>query len=200
VTVDRDNIFAGTPEPASNTGYENTATGYQALYRNTSGYRNTASGAYALRDNTEGGYNTAIGDVALYSNTTGSGNDASGFAALNKNTTGIENSATGWNALVSNRSGSYNTAVGVFAGANLGTSNAAGGSANILMGFSAGNNFNANESNNIDIGNLGVVGDMGAIRIGLDANQDPSCATDLACQTATYIAGISGVMVSGEWE
>lgn len=65
-----------------------------------------------------------------------------------------------------------------------------GGSYNIVLGYSAGSSFNANESNNIDIGNLGVNGEANVIRIG-DTNAQDGCRT-LPCQTATYIAGING--------
>jgi trimeric autotransporter adhesin len=173
-------VYLGSPEPAGLTGYENTGIGFQSLYSVTTGYRNAASGAYALRDTTTGTENTAVGDIALYTNTTGS-----------------YNTAMGWNALNINYTGNYNTAYGYQAGVNLGGSNSAGGSSNIMLGFNAGSNFNANESNNIDIGNLGVSGESGVIRIGLDHNQDSNCAHDLACQSSTYIAGVSGVTVAG---
>ena len=57
---------------------------------------------------------------------------------------------------------------------------------NVLLppGAGAGQNLTT-DNNNIDIGNQGAGGESGTIRIG-DSNQ-----------TATYIAGISGVTVSG---
>jgi hypothetical protein len=61
-------------------GYNNIATGYQALYSNTTGHQNVASGFQALSSNTEGNLNTAIGDQALHGNT-GTNNTALGFAA-----------------------------------------------------------------------------------------------------------------------
>jgi hypothetical protein len=51
------------------------------------------------------------------------------------------------------------------------------------LGFRAGSNLTTG-NNNIDIGNLGVAGESSTIRIGL-------------FQTSTYIAGISGVAVTG---
>jgi hypothetical protein len=117
-------------------GY-NTASGYEALYSNTTGGSNTAYGALALHSNTgatstdpaAGSDNTAVGVEALYSNTTGventaigfealylntsgNGNTASGFAALNRNTSGTFNTASGYDALYSNTTGNNNTAFG----------------------------------------------------------------------------------------
>ena len=59
----------------------NTASGYQALYSNTTGYNNTASGLQALYSNTTGAANTASGPYALYANTTGYNNTASGLSS-----------------------------------------------------------------------------------------------------------------------
>ena len=155
------NVFVGGPPPA-NTGSNNTAVG-----------------AYTLLSNTTGNSNTATGDFALISNTTGFQNTVSGVVALLNNTTGVNNTASGYSALRSNTTGNNNTAVGISAGGNL-----VGGSSNIMVGSNAGNSLTLNESNNIDIGNAGVTGESGVIRIG-----------DI--QTATYIAGISGVDFHG---
>jgi len=76
--------------------------------------------------------------------------------------TGNFNTACGFEALYLNSSGSYNIAVGNYAGANITTG-----------------------TSNIDIGNAGVTGDSGIIRIGTAGNQ-----------TATFIAGISGATVA----
>jgi hypothetical protein len=99
---------------------------------------------------------------ALFSNTTGTSNRANGQEALYRNTTGSLNTAVGLEALLSNSSGGVNIALGVFAGGNLTTGNY-----------------------NIDIGNDGVAGESGTIRIG-DSNQ-----------TAIFIAGISGEDAAG---
>jgi hypothetical protein len=66
------------------------------------------------------------------------------------------------------------------------SSNLLGGNSNIMVGNGAGSNFNAIESSNIDIGNNGIAAESGVIRIGTAGTH-----------TATYIAGISGVTVSG---
>ncbi len=179
------------------TGSANTANGFQALFSNTTGYFNTANGFLALYSNTTGYANTANGLFALYSNTTGSDNAATGFQALLSSTTGANNTANGYNALLNNRAGNGNTASGVSAlSANInGDKNTAvgidallsntTGSFNIALGAEAGGNLTT-ASNNVDIANRGVPGESNTIRIGARQNQ-----------TNTYIAGISGATVAG---
>jgi hypothetical protein len=180
------------------TGFRNTAVGYQALFSNTTSPENTAVGSFALFSNTTGITNTAVGDVALSHNTTGSDNTAVGVAALIDNTTGFANTAIGSAALEINTTGNHNTAIGLAAlffnitgNQNTAIGDAAltnnNGSNNIALGYSAGVNLTAD--NNIDIGNAGVAGDAGVIRIGATGTQ-----------TATFIAGIRGVPISGGTE
>ena len=97
---------------ANTTGYCNTASGYQALFKNTTGGQNTASGYDALVSNTTGYGNTANGAQTLLRNTTGSNNTASGDAALSYSTTSDNNTANGVNALYNNTIGYSNTADG----------------------------------------------------------------------------------------
>jgi hypothetical protein len=59
------------------------------------------------------------------------------------------------------------------------------GVGNITLGYFAGSNLTTRD-NNIDIGNQGVAGEAGTIRVGTQGTQ-----------TTTFIAGISGVGVSG---
>jgi hypothetical protein len=126
---------------------------------NTSGSNNTANGFEAMFNNL-GGDNTATGFKALFNNGLGNGNTASGADALLMNIDGSFNTATGANALRSNTTGSNNIAVGANAGS-------------LTTGDS-----------NIDIGNQGVAGDSGTIRIGT-----------ASAQTATFIAGIYGTTI-----
>lgn len=140
---------------------------------NTSIYVGQSIGA----SDTGAGGNAAIGQQALFSNTTGSNNAAIGYAALYSNTTGNYNTASGDSALYNNGTGRYNTASGYEALAANPT-----GSHNIAIGYLAGDTFIGGESNNIDIGNPGVAGDSGVIRIGT-AN----------AQTTTFVSGITGV-------
>jgi hypothetical protein len=202
---------AGQGAGSGNTGTQNTATGYQTLFRNTSGSGNTAVGTSALYSNTTGNRNTAIGNfalntntsdsntavgsTALVNNTTGNNNTATGNSALFNNTTECCNTATGNNALLNN-TGKANTATGDGALYNNGTgsnnvavgrlslSGLSTGSGNTSVGTFAGLNFNGSESNNIDINNAGLAGESGVIRIGAGT------------ETATYIAGIFGAATS----
>ena len=175
------------------TGNHLTGIGAAALRNNTTASDNTAIGADALRDNTIGEQNTAIGADALSSNTEGYSNTATGVNALFRNTAGDSNTAVGWSALSTNDTGMGNTAIGSYALQNNSTSagsfnTAVGMSAlignttglgNIALGEAAGAALTS-ENRNIDIGNVGVVGDDGTIRIG-----------DIV-HHITYIAGISG--------
>jgi hypothetical protein len=172
ITTGYHNTGIGFDALSSNTtGRENTAVGWGALSNNTTGSGNVALGAYALHDSNSGantalgyrtlvatvaGLNTAVGSEALSLNTTGYWNVGVGASALYGNLTGIGNVAAGQEALSQLTDGSYNIAIGLKAGE-----------------FITG-------SNNIAIGNNGVSGESGAIRIGTEGTH-----------TATYIAGIN---------
>ena len=196
-TTGAQNTAMGAAALLSNTtGAENTASGDNALGKNTTGTQNTATGASALASNTTGNLNTATGEAALFSNTTGKFNTATGLNALSNNTTGISNTATGLGALFVSTTGGNNTATGVSAlGSNKsgGNNTAEGfqalenstGSNNIGLGSNAGINLTTG-SNNIDIGSAGAAGESGKIRIGKQGTQN-----------GTFIAGISGVAVTG---
>jgi len=166
---------------------------------------NTAGGTGALQylpGNQYNGFNTAFGYRALWdtgeNTASGGGSENSGFGSyvLSGNTTGTDNTAIGWDALAGNSTGNWNTASGAAAmnGSNTGNYNTASGayslhdntsgSSNIAVGYEAGY-YLTTGSNNIDIGSLGVAGDSGAMRLGGSS------------QTQTFIAGISGVTLSG---
>ena len=186
-----ENTATGSSALQNNTtGSSNTAMGFSALFSNTTGERNTADGYIALSSNRVGTRDTAIGFQALTSNTSGTSNTAIGDDALFSNTTGNSNTASGKNALLSNTTGKQNTAYGLGALSNNET-----GINNIALGFTAG--FNITGSNNIDIGSLGVANESNAIRIGnAVATAYPDGSTHPA-QTATFIAGIYGIAVTG---
>ena len=185
----RDALFSLT------TGSYNTALGWNSLASDREGKfnaavgagtlvfnvadNNTATGAGALLNNTTGKENTANGAFALFSNTDGDFNTAIGNGALQNNTTGNTNTVVGDAALSINTTGVNNTAIGSDAlQGNL------TGNGNVALGAGAGILITQG-NNNIDIGNLvGVTGDSAAIRIG-------------NVQTKTFIAGISGVPVTG---
>jgi trimeric autotransporter adhesin len=179
-TVGSYNIAIGSYALHLNTtGYYNAANGYKALYFNTTGTYNNALGYTALENNSTGSYNTGIGTAALYYNTTGINNSAAGDFALYDNTSGGYNNAQGYGALIHNTTGSYNAAMGVYAL----YSNTVGNN-NVAMGQLAG--YYVAGSNNIDIGNKGIAADNGVIRFGTPG-----------IQKATYVAGVSGVNVTG---
>ena len=176
------NTFTGTLSAAT----VNSSNPYQIGGGNVlsiAGTNNLFVGLGAGAHNTSGSFNTASGTNGLPNNTTGSANTASGYQALLSNTTGHGNTASGVGSLRSKTTGDHNTASGFEAGFFL-----VSGSANIMLGYQARYNFNAGESNNIDIGNLGVGavggagGDSGVIRIGTAGTH-----------TSTFIAGIRGV-------
>ncbi|HKH20689.1 MAG TPA: tail fiber domain-containing protein, partial [Gammaproteobacteria bacterium] len=181
---------------ANNHGALNTATGLAALQSNTTGGNNTAMGAGALNFNIIGDENTAFGYQALQNNIGGGANTAIGASALFSNSGSNNNTAIGAGALMSNTSGA-NTAIGkdAMSSTTTGGSNTAigtgalfsntSGIANIALGDSAGSNLTTG-NNNIDIGNVGVAGESGTIRIG-NSN----------FHTATFVAGISGATASG---
>ena len=126
------------------------------------------------------------GNIALSGNTVldipgDSSSIAVGFRTL-LNGTGPSNAATGYNAMSSSSTGGFNTANGAYALQNnsAGQSNTAlgyaakysntTGSNNIAIGYFAGQYVAGTNNYNIDMGNYGVTGDSGVIRIG-DNNQ-----------------------------
>ena len=134
----------------------------------------------------DGGYlgrNTAEGTDALRKQSIGEDNTALGFSALTETTNGNFNTAVGSSALRNNRVGNRNTATGAWALSSA-VSRSDTGNDNIALGYRAGQNLTIG-NNNIDIGNQGVAGESGTIRIG-SSNQ-----------TQTFIAGISGAVVTG---
>ena len=76
---------------SNTTGFDNVASGYQALFTNTTGYQNAVTGVQALYNNTTGLNNTATGFQALGNNTTGHDNIALGSGAGTVLFTGTNN-------------------------------------------------------------------------------------------------------------
>jgi hypothetical protein len=137
--------------------FDNTAIGYQALFR-TTGSGNTGVGSTAMSNNTSGNNNVAIGDDALRVSATGSSNVAVGaqslysvtsganvgvgYRALEGGTTGTGNTGLGAYSLKSVDTSSYNTAVGQSALEFL----ASGDGRNIAIGLIAGSNYGTGAS------------------------------------------------------
>jgi hypothetical protein len=192
------------------TGDYNSALGAQSLYSNISGTSNVAAGWNAAYNNTTGSFNVGIGVQAMEINQGGSSNVAVGYSALHDNGFGNFNVAVGTDALT-RVGGSFNTGVGgatmylngsvaaenvavgygalysINGNGNVAVGNGAGGvncSYNISLGYFAGSSVNGGNYN-IHIGNGGLAGDSGVIRIGN--------ATD---HTVAYVAGIHGSAVT----
>lgn len=141
------------------------------------GAGNTFAGTGAGNAALAGEGNIAFGKDALPVVTSGIWNAATGFRAMLLNQGGSFNTANGLEALANNVSGSNNTAVGVRALLN----STAGG--NIAIGANAGASLTAG-GGNIAIDHVGVAAEANTTRIGTG-------------QTRAFIAGISGVNVSG---
>lgn len=139
-----------------------SGSGNTIQYNNTDANGNVTIGKGAGKLALIGSRNTALGQNSLHAITSGSDNTAIGFAALNVLTTSSDNTAVGSAALL-----------------NLTT-----GTNNIAIGFDAGDAFTTTESNNIIIGNLGVIADSATTRIGTHGTQ-----------TKCFISGIDGVNV-----
>jgi hypothetical protein len=170
--LDTNGYYAG-----AGVGIHNTFLGLNAGNFTMTGDENTGLGHGALSSNTTGDHNTATGNNALGTNNIGVFNTASGTGALGSNTSGQRNTATGTGALGTNVLGNFNTATGSTALLNT------TGSSNIGIGFGAGSSLTTG-SNDICIGNSGVAGESGTIRIG-------------DVQTVTFLAGVNGTGVTG---
>ncbi len=144
---------------ASNTS-QNTAVGSNAAGSLTSGDQNTIMGALSFLNAVSASNCAAFGYQALNS-CTGDGNSGFGRAALVQLQSGQNNSALGLNSLFGVTTGDNNTAVGASALFAILT-----GSNNIALGRLAGSFHTLADSNNIDIGNTGVLGESNTIRIG----------------------------------
>src|SRR5262249_4972676 len=147
------------------------ATGFAALFNNTTGSDNTAVGYEALASGSgvDNAGDTAIGSTAMLKNTTGSNDTAVGFQVLKNNTTGSSNTAVGSQTLLANIEGFSNTAIGANALQNRTSSN------NVALGLNAGSG----------VSTAGNVICIGANMAG--ANVSNSC----------YIKNISGADATG---
>lgn len=121
--------------------------------------------------------NVGVGWHALNACTDGNGNTALGFNACVAITTGANNIGIGPNALTLVDTGSNNIAIG---GALNG---AASVSRNIVIGGTSGSSYTTNESDNILINNVGVVGESNIMRLGTTGTGNNEIEK-------TFIAGI----------
>lgn len=129
--------------------------------------------------------NVGVGNDALTLISTGNNNTALGTQALEATSTGTNNVGVGHLSLTALDSGDNNVAVG-----NLALESLDNGDENIAIGFSAGSNYTGSESDNILIGNQGVVGENNVMRLGTQG-------TGAGQQDVTFIAGIYGSTYGG---
>lgn len=134
---------------------------------------NVGVGVLALNRLTTATQNAMIGYGAGQNITSGSFNNGMGFSALNACTIGFSNCAMGINGLWKMVDGTYNVAVGTNA-----LNGVVSGTANTAIGNAAGSQYTSNESNNVCISNIGVVGDNNLTRLGT-----------VGIHTSAYIAG-----------
>jgi len=142
--------------------------------------------------------NTIIGKGAGIAGITGSTNNAFGQNSMRSLTSGVSNSAISAASLELLTSGNYNVAVGDATLQKLTTSdsnvgigravfqNLLTGTLNTGLGHQVGSAYTTNESNNILIGSVGVIGDNNKTRIGTAGTH-----------TSAFMAGITGVTVAG---
>lgn len=144
------------------------------------GGTNTFVGASTGNFTMTGFSSVGIGSQALEDITSGAFNCAGGYLSQTVATTGTDNSSWGAASMASaTGSASHNTAIGSASLSVATTPNNV-----IAIGYLAGGSYTTTESDNIVIGNSGVVADSGAIRIGTQATH-----------TSAYITGIDGVDV-----
>jgi hypothetical protein len=161
-----------------------TATDGQILINggtvfHTFGGTNTFVGAGSGNLTLTGFSSVGVGSSSLGSVTSGAFNVALGFLASNGITTGSNNISMGSGSLMAVTTTGNNTALG-----NQSLQNIVTGADNIAIGHLSGDALTTNDSDNILIGSVGVVGDNGTIRIGTNATH-----------TSVFVAGIEGVDV-----
>jgi hypothetical protein len=186
---------------SNTTGDKNTASGYRSLYSNTTGDDNAASGYAALYSNTTGNKNTALGYVALYSNTDGVNNTASGYQALYTNTTGVNNTALGMGALLNNTTGNNNAASGYLAGYDN-----TEGVQNTYVGYNTGRGITTGNYNTVlganvtglsaTLSNNVIIADgQGNRRINIDGSGNVGVGT--TAPTAKFVVAGGGAAIQG---
>lgn len=175
------NLLLGNNGVTISSGIANVGYGKDALDTVSSADACTAVGFQALKNTNTSG-NTAIGYLSLNLSTLGGQNLAAGYRSLASSVEGVANTALGFNSLSTlGVSGNTNTAVGSSSATSL-----ASGSGNVCIGYNSGSNYSSSESNNIVISHVGVAAESNKIRIGTSGTQN-----------ACFVAGITGVTVSG---
>jgi hypothetical protein len=161
------NLLLGSPGSSITSAVGSVGLGLQALSAISSGFNNTAVGFQSAFLITSGHANTALGYQSL------------GTAAATTN----GNIAIGQSAGAA-LLGDNNTVVGTNALSNGGVNN------NIAIGSTSANTYVGPESNNIMIGNVGVVGESHVMRLGTSGSLTGQVNT-------TFVAAITGVTAVG---
>ena len=112
VSATKANVSLGLYTLVANTGYDNTAVGYNSLNHNVDGEYNTGVGIATLFNNISGKDNAAFGGGALVANTTGDKNVSIGAYSMYNNQSGSGNVAIGTSIMNYNQSGNSNIAIG----------------------------------------------------------------------------------------
>lgn len=149
------------------------------------GTQNVGIGTACFNSLTSGGNNAALGFISQQFCSTGIQNVSVGYSALHTNSTGNSNTAIGYQALSGLTAADSNTSVGSGTLQALLT-----GTSNIAIGVLGGSNYTSSESSNILIGHAGIVGESNVMRIGTNG-------VGINQISSTYIAGITGVTVTG---
>ena len=173
---------------------QDTAVGFQSLWKGTTASDNTALGYKALQLDTSGKNNTAVGDGALLNNTTGAGSIAFGLNALLNNTTGSSNVAIGQGADQYNQTGVSNVAIGVNADGQ-GNGSAASHSNNTAIGYQAGFDISTGASNIFLGSNAASTTATGSNDIALGSNIDlptTNGSNQLDIGNLLYGTGVNG--------
>jgi hypothetical protein len=127
------------------------------------------------------------GTVSTLNVTDGLGNTFIGLLSGNSSISGSGNTGLGFDAGAVISSANNNTLIGGGSGSHLTT-----GSQNVALGELAGSVWlNGTETNNVALGNQGIVGDNNIIRLGV-----PVTGGSQTAHTANFQGGISGVTVA----
>lgn len=147
-------------------GDDQTACGYKSL-KESDGDNSVGIGSFALmgiNGASSGNDNVAVGYESSFKFETATQNVSVGNFTLRDIVDGADNVAVGFNAGKDVTEGKDNTFVGSASATLLTT-----GSNNIALGNDSGSAWTVGDSDNIAIGNIGVLGDSGEIRIGTSA-------------------------------
>jgi len=178
------NLCLGSSLTHVTTALGNCGFGAGCLGQITTSTNCVAIGSASLSRLTTGTGNTSIGSASSAFLLDGVSNTSVGSFSLEDCVSGNYNCAFGRDSLTTCTS-SQNSAFGTFSLTSITT-----GNNNVVFGYAAGTNYTSSESSNILIGNLGVLGESNAIRIGTQgagAGQQNTCA----------IAGITGNTITG---